>query len=92
VSQLRITAGEQPLQAGVQALRLLHELRGLLLKQHQIQGLDCSGIDCLIALAILREKGVVPHFIDISLTIAVPSCSTFPYAGMLTLPFAVGFA
>jgi hypothetical protein len=31
VSELRVASGEQPLQAGLQALRLLHELRGLLL-------------------------------------------------------------
>jgi hypothetical protein len=31
VSELRVASGEQPLQAGLPALRLLHELRGLLL-------------------------------------------------------------
>ena len=31
MSELRVASGEQPLQAGLQALRLLHELRGLLL-------------------------------------------------------------
>jgi hypothetical protein len=31
VSELRVASGKQPLQAGLPALRLLHELRGLLL-------------------------------------------------------------
>ncbi|HZD46955.1 MAG TPA: hypothetical protein VE109_12840 [Acidobacteriaceae bacterium] len=31
MSELRVASGEQPLQAGLQALRLLHELRRLLL-------------------------------------------------------------
>ena len=31
MSELRVASGEQPLQAGLPALRLLHELRGLLL-------------------------------------------------------------
>jgi hypothetical protein len=32
VSELRVPPGEQPLQADLPVLRLLHELRGLLLK------------------------------------------------------------
>jgi hypothetical protein len=41
VSELRVASGEQPLQAGLQALRLLHELRGLLLTFVAA----CAGVD-----------------------------------------------
>jgi hypothetical protein len=66
VPQLRGKAGEQPLQTRLSAVRLLHELRGLLLNASiRIPPVRGPG---------RRQRFSVDgaHFIDISLTIAVP--------------------
>ena len=66
VSELRGAVGEQPLQAGLPALRLLHELRGLLLGAPE---LPFERRLSRLPYRDTRRSGA--HFIDISLTIAV---------------------
>jgi hypothetical protein len=67
VPELRGTAGEQPLQTDLPELRLLHELRGLLLGAPE---LPLERRPSRLPYRDTRRSGA--HFIDISLTIAVP--------------------
>ena len=72
VPKLRSAAGEQPLQVGVPPLWLLHELRRLLLGV-PARGLDFREIRGSAVFCFRDKKGLRrAHFIDISLTIAVP--------------------